>query len=121
MIVAIDDDEQRALDVVKRGMDGLMRRTFGSHRFDKLVISEEEQQAALVPLRHIQEHLEAAIHLGAGTPAQIAERFAGMLEPGLIDMVVLQIPTGDMTIDETRRTLDLFVTEVKPQLDAQAV
>ena len=29
------------------------------------------------------------------------------------------IPTGDMTMDEAKRTLDLFVTEVKPQLELQ--
>ena len=67
-------------------------------------------------LRHIQSHLEGAIGYGAGTPAQIAERFATVLEPGLIDRIVLQIPTGDMTIDEARRTLDLFAGEVMPQL-----
>lgn len=31
--------------------------------------------------------------------------------------IVLQHPTGDMTLAEARRTMDLFVSEVKPQLE----
>jgi hypothetical protein len=31
---------------------------------------------------------------------------------------VLQIPAGDMTLDEAKRTMDLFCSEVKPSLDA---
>lgn len=31
------------------------------------------------------------------------------------------IPAGDMTIDESRRTLELFVTEVQPQLQRPTV
>jgi hypothetical protein len=34
---------------------------------------------------------------------------------------VLQLPTGDMTFEEARRTLELFITEVKPQLEADAL
>ena len=41
-------------------------------------------------------------------PEQIAERFAGMLEPGYVDHIALQVPTGDMTYDEARRTVELF-------------
>ena len=54
-------------------------------------------------------------------PTQIADRFAGILEPGLTDYIVLQIPTGDMTLDEAKRTMDLFCSEVKPQLETDAV
>ena len=39
------------------------------------------------------------------------------LEPGLIEHVNLQIPTGDMTFEEARRTFELFASEVKPQLE----
>jgi hypothetical protein len=30
---------------------------------------------------------------------------------------VLQIPTGDMSFDEAKRTLDIFATKVKPDLE----
>jgi alkanesulfonate monooxygenase SsuD/methylene tetrahydromethanopterin reductase-like flavin-dependent oxidoreductase (luciferase family) len=120
MMLAISHDENEALDVARRGMEGLHRRTFAAHRFDALVVpSEEEREAALAPLRKIEEGLDVAIRLGAGTPSQIAERFAGVVEQGLVDRFVLMIPTGDMTMAEARRTLDLFVTEVKPQLEMQ--
>ena len=116
MIVAISSDEQEALAVARRGMDGLMRRTFGAHRFDAMVVPVEERDQALTTLRAIHANLEGAIGAGAGTPEQIADRFASLLEPGLIDRIVLQVPAGDMTSDEARRTVDLFAGEVMRQL-----
>jgi hypothetical protein len=44
-----------------------------------------------------------------------------VLEDGLADYVCLMFPAGDMTIDESRRTLELFVTEVQPQLQRPTV
>ena len=61
--------------------------------------------------------VEEAVAAGSGTVEQITERFAAMLEPGLIEHVDLQLPTGDMTFDEARRTFELFASEVKPQLE----
>jgi hypothetical protein len=43
-----------------------------------------------------------------------------LLEDGMADYMCLMLPAGDMTIDESRRTLDLFVTEVQPQLQQPA-
>ena len=40
-----------------------------------------------------------------------------ILETGLTDYIVLQLPTGDMTFDEARRSLELFISDVKPQLE----
>jgi alkanesulfonate monooxygenase SsuD/methylene tetrahydromethanopterin reductase-like flavin-dependent oxidoreductase (luciferase family) len=68
------------------------------------------------PAQHPRPH-RGRDRAGAGTPGQIAERFAGILEPGLTDYLVLQIPCGDMTFEESLRTLELFATEVKPQLE----
>ena len=117
MLLAIAPTEREALDIARRGMDGLIRRAHNVHKYDHLVLPPEECEAALGPLRNIMAHIEDAISAGAGTADQIAERFAGILEPGLTDYIVLQLPTGDMTLDEARRTMDLFVTEVKPQLE----
>jgi alkanesulfonate monooxygenase SsuD/methylene tetrahydromethanopterin reductase-like flavin-dependent oxidoreductase (luciferase family) len=121
MLLAIAPTEDEALDIARRGMHGLARRTQHAHRFDHFVASEEEREAALGPLRNILAHIDDAITAGAGTPSQIAERFAAILEPGLTDYIVLQLPTGDMTLDEAKRTMDLFITEVKPQLESDAL
>ena len=58
-------------------------------------------------------------HRGAGVPEQIAERFAGVLEPGYVDHIALRVPTGDITYDEARRTVDLFGAAVMPVLEKQ--
>jgi alkanesulfonate monooxygenase SsuD/methylene tetrahydromethanopterin reductase-like flavin-dependent oxidoreductase (luciferase family) len=121
MLLAIAQTESEALEIARRGMTGLTRRAHNVHKFDHLVLPSEECEAALGPLHKIMEHIEDAINAGAGTTGQIAERFAAILEPGLTDYIVLQLPTGDMTLDEARRTMELFITEVKPQLEQDAL
>ena len=44
MLIAIDDDEGKALEVAQRGMEGLQRRTFATHRFDALIISRRSRR-----------------------------------------------------------------------------
>ncbi len=120
MVLAISPTEGESLEIVRRTMNGLMRRTHNVHKFDHLVLNDDECDAALGPLRNIMSHMEAAIHFGAGTAEQIKDRFAAVLAPGLTDYIVLQLPAGDMTLDEAKRTMDLFCSEVKPSLDAAA-
>ena len=117
MIVAIAPTEKEALAIARRGMDGLVRRTKDVHTSDHLVLSEAECARAIAPLEAILATIEGAIAAGAGVPEQIAERFAAILESGLVDHIALQVPTGDMTYDEARRTVELFASEVKPQLE----
>jgi alkanesulfonate monooxygenase SsuD/methylene tetrahydromethanopterin reductase-like flavin-dependent oxidoreductase (luciferase family) len=117
MLVAIAPTEEEALEINRRGMSGLVRRAEAVHAHDRLILSEEDCQAALRPLHSILAHVEDAIAAGAGTTDQIADRFAAILEPGLVDYVALQLPTGDMTYEEARRTFELFASEVKPQLE----
>ena len=100
-----------------RGMHGLVRRTHAVHRWDVELLGEEGADAALGPLRKILGSIDHAIQLGAGTAEQIRDRFAAILAEGLTDYIVLQIPTGDMTLDEAKRTIDLFATKVKPDLE----
>ena len=120
MVLAIAPTEDEALAIARRGMDGLVRRAHNVHKHDHLVLPEDECDAALNPLRGILAHIEDAIHAGAGTAAQIKDRFAAILAPGLTDYIVLQIPTGDMTLDEAKRTMDIFCSDVKPSLEAAA-
>ena len=118
MILAIAPTEDEALGVVRRGIEGLMRRTHAVHKFDHLVLPDDECDAALGPLRRIMAHVEDAIQAGAGTAEQIKDRFAAILEPGLTDYIVLQLPAGDMTLDEAKHTMDVFCSDVKPALEA---
>jgi alkanesulfonate monooxygenase SsuD/methylene tetrahydromethanopterin reductase-like flavin-dependent oxidoreductase (luciferase family) len=120
MLLAIADTEQQALDVASRGMNGLVRRTHGVHRWDVEVLGEEAADAALGPLRRILAHIDHAIRAGAGTPEQIRDRFAEILADGRTDHIVLQLPAGDMTFDEAKRTMDLFCSDVKPELEVAA-
>ncbi len=118
MLIAIAESEATALDVAERGLKGLMRRAHAVHQWDAEVLGEEGAEAALGPLRRISRHIDVAIRAGAGTPGQIKDRFAGVLDAGLTDYIVLQLPTGDMTFDEAKRTMDLFCSDVKPTLEA---
>ncbi len=120
MVLAIASTENEALGIARRGLDGLVRRAHNVHKHDHLVLPEDQCDAALEPLRGIMAHIEDAIHAGAGTAAQIKDRFASILEPGLTDYIVLQIPTGDMTLDEAKRTMEIFCSDVKPSLEAAA-
>jgi alkanesulfonate monooxygenase SsuD/methylene tetrahydromethanopterin reductase-like flavin-dependent oxidoreductase (luciferase family) len=121
MLLAIAPTEKEALEIARRGMDGLVRRAHNVHAYDHLVLPEDQCEAALGPLRSILAHIEDAVSAGAGTADQITERFAGILQPGLIDYIALQLPTGDMTFDEARRTVELFASEVKPQLEKESL
>lgn len=119
MLLSIAPSEDDALDIARRGIEGLVRRTRNSHRFDPLVLPQDECEAAQGPLRASIANMELAVRAGAGTPGQIAERLATLLDDGVSDYICFMLPTGDMTLDEAKRTLDLFITDVKPQLERQ--
>jgi alkanesulfonate monooxygenase SsuD/methylene tetrahydromethanopterin reductase-like flavin-dependent oxidoreductase (luciferase family) len=121
MLLAIAPTEKETTEIAKRAMDGLVRRTRNAHRFDHLVLPADECEAAQAPLRAIHANMDLAIKAGAGTAGQIAERLAGLLDEGMTDYICFMLPTGDMTLDEAKRTLELFITEVKPQLQQQTV
>lgn len=116
MVMAVHEDEGTAREIMTRGMEGLMRRTHAVHRWDADVLGEDAAEAALEPLRRILSRKEAAIENGYGTPARIVDRLGAIFDAGRIDHFVLQLPTGDMTMDEARHTMDLFCGEVLPQL-----
>jgi alkanesulfonate monooxygenase SsuD/methylene tetrahydromethanopterin reductase-like flavin-dependent oxidoreductase (luciferase family) len=118
MLLAIAETEEQALEISSRGMNGLMRRTHGVHKWDAEVLGEDAADAALGPLRRILSHIDVAIEAGAGTAEQIRDRFGAILAGGLTDHLVLQIPTGDMSLDEAKHTMDVFCSDVKPDLVA---
>ena len=118
MVIAIDRDENVARDVMTRGMDGLTRRTHLVHQWDAEVLGDAAADAALEPLRRILSRKQAVIDNGYGTPEKLVDRLGAIFADGRIDHFVIQVPTGDMTFDEAKRTLDLFCTDVQPALTA---
>jgi hypothetical protein len=98
-------------------MEGLVRRTRNAHRYDHLKLSEQECYDAQGALRAIHANMEPAIEIGSGTPAQIADRVGTLLEDGMADYICFMFPTGDMTFEESKRTLELLITDVIPQLE----
>jgi alkanesulfonate monooxygenase SsuD/methylene tetrahydromethanopterin reductase-like flavin-dependent oxidoreductase (luciferase family) len=121
LLLAIAPTEREAREVAQRGMNGLVRNTQQIHQHDTLVVSPEVADAAQGPLRAIMAHMDAAVAFGSGTSDQIAERLSALLEDGLCDYLCLMFPTGDMTIDDSRQTLDLFASEVMPRLQLSEV
>ena len=119
LILAIAPSEKEALAISRRGVDGLVRRTKAVHTRDHLILSEADCERAIGPLNAILAHIEETVTAGAGVPEQIVERLAAVLEGGLVDHIAIQVPTGDMTYDEARRTVELFAAEVKPVLEKQ--
>ena len=117
MLLSIAPTEAEARDTARRGMEGLVRRTRNAHRYDHLRLSEQECYDAQGALRAILANMEPAIQIGSGTPAQIVERVGSLLEDGMADYICFMFPTGDMSFEESKRTLELLITEVIPQLE----
>ena len=120
MLLAIAPTEGEAREIARRGMEGLVRRTRNAHRYDYLRLSEQECYDAQGALRAILANMEPAIQIGSGTPAQIVERVGALLEDGMADYICFMFPTGDMTFEESKRTLELLISEVIPQLEPSA-
>ena len=120
LILAIAPTEKEALAISRRGVDGLVRRTKNVHTYDRLVLSAADQaKGPSHRCEAILAHIEETVTAGAGVPEQILERVAAILESGLVDHIALQVPTGDMTYDEARRTVELFASDIKPELEKQ--
>ncbi len=117
MTIAIDQDENVALDVATRAMTGLMRRAHAVHDWDTELIGAEAADKALTALRRAMSVMDRRIEDGHGTPSKIIDRFGQIIEDGMVDQIVLQTPTGDITIDEAKSTLELFFSEVQPVLE----
>jgi alkanesulfonate monooxygenase SsuD/methylene tetrahydromethanopterin reductase-like flavin-dependent oxidoreductase (luciferase family) len=117
MVMAIDRDEATARDTMTRAINGLTRRTHAVHRWDAEVLGDEAAEAALIPLQRILSRKEAMIESGYGTPAKVTDRLGEVVADGRVDHFVIQVPTGDMTLDEAKQTLDLFCSEVQPVLE----
>lgn len=122
--VVAHHDRDKARDIAARATMGVSRRVVHVHSFDRLVLDEEEAEAALNPIaigaRDLVNAgggpaLEARI-AGSGTPQEVTDFIGKILEPGLSDYVLLQLPAGDQTIEEARDAISLFAEEVMPHL-----
>jgi alkanesulfonate monooxygenase SsuD/methylene tetrahydromethanopterin reductase-like flavin-dependent oxidoreductase (luciferase family) len=125
-LLGISHDEATGKDVAARGTRGLMRRVAHVHTFDTLALDEFQAEAALNPLAHAArallqpggESIMPMLTERSGTPQQVAEHLQNFLDRGVSDTIVLQLPTGDMTFNEAMHSLELFITEVIPALQA---
>ncbi len=123
-LLAISHDEAEARAIAARGWKGLMRRVVNVHVNDRLALDEQQAEAAMNPLARGAAALMApggdamlpTLTANSGTPAQVRDRLRAYADTGLCDYIVLQLPTGDMTFAEARRTLQLFIDEVLPAL-----
>ena len=124
MLVGVSDDEAEAKAIAARGVMGLMRRVVNVHTFDRLALDDEQAEAALNPLaRRAIALMEAdgdaalpELTADSGTPAHVRERMEALVAEGMCEYIVLQLPTGDMTFAEARRSLELFIDQVMPAL-----
>ena len=107
MLLSIAPTETEARDVARRGHGGARRRTHDAHRYDHLKLSEQDCYDAQGALRAIHANMEPAIQIGSGTPPQIVERVGALLDDGMVDYICFMFPTGDMTFEESKRTLEL--------------
>lgn len=123
--VVVDHDEARARDIARRGNMGLARRVMGVHEFDRLVLDDEQAEAALNPLALSARALLAegpdgpsmAARMGmVGTPDQVVDALGSYLDTGLCNYVLLSLPTGDQTFAEARGAVELFISDVMPKL-----
>ena len=118
----VAETEAEAKSIAARGFKGLLRRIVHVHTFDELALGVAGAAEALNPrARHASDLVArnddaafTAMAVAAGTPAQVRELLAEYLERGVSDYIVLQVPTGDMTFEETMRSLRLFIEEVMP-------
>ena len=87
-----------------------------------LALDEEEAEAALNPQAQAAfalvgpggDALLPQFTASSGTPAQVRARIEQYIADGRCDYLVLQLPTGDMTMEEARASIQLFIDEVMP-------
>ena len=125
MLLGIGDTNEEGKAIAARGVRGLMRRVVEVHTFDRLALDEHQAEAALNPLARGAQALMApggedllmpTLTEDSGTAEHVTERLQALLDEGLVDYLILQLPTGDMTFEESRDTLERFIADVMPKL-----
>jgi alkanesulfonate monooxygenase SsuD/methylene tetrahydromethanopterin reductase-like flavin-dependent oxidoreductase (luciferase family) len=120
-LIAVSHDEAEAKDIAARGWKGLMRRVVETHILDRLALDEAQAEAALNPLARGAfalmepggDAMLPELTVSSGTPAHVRSMLERYAADGC-DYLVLQLPTGDMTFDEAKRSIQLFIDEVMP-------
>jgi alkanesulfonate monooxygenase SsuD/methylene tetrahydromethanopterin reductase-like flavin-dependent oxidoreductase (luciferase family) len=70
--------------------------------------------AAFAPSQNHEHPGQEGHRFISGSPETVRDYYLEYIGEGNVNYVVVNLPYGDMTIDEARRTLDLFVDEVMP-------
>ena len=117
MVLAIAPTENEALEIARRGME----RADAPHPQRAQLRSPRDLRGGMRrragPAAGDHGHMEHAISSARAPPARSPSASRLLLQDGMSDYICFMLPAGDMSLYEARRTLDLFVTEVKPQLD----
>ena len=121
-LIAVSHDEAEAKAIAARGWKGLFKRIARVHELDRLALDDAEAEAALNPQAHAAlaligpggDALLPDFTAASGTPAQARARVEQHVVDGRCDYLVLQLPTGDMTFEEAKGSLQLFIDEVMP-------
>jgi alkanesulfonate monooxygenase SsuD/methylene tetrahydromethanopterin reductase-like flavin-dependent oxidoreductase (luciferase family) len=121
-LMVVSHDESEAKEIAARGWKGLFRRLVHVHELDRLALTEDEARAALNPQAQAAfalvgpggDKLLPQFTASSGTPAQVRARIEQYIADGRCDYLVLQLPTGDITMEEARASIQLFIDEVMP-------
>jgi alkanesulfonate monooxygenase SsuD/methylene tetrahydromethanopterin reductase-like flavin-dependent oxidoreductase (luciferase family) len=124
-LLGIGETEAEGKAIAARGWRGLARRINHVHTLDRLALDEQQAAAALNPLAHAclalaapggEQAMMPVLTEHSGTPEQVRAALQAYLDEGRCEYLILQLPTGDMTFEEARRSLQLFIDEVMPGL-----
>jgi len=122
MTLIVSETEAEAKEIAGRVWTGLARRVNNVHSLDRLRLDDEQAEAALNPLAHACRALVAPggeamlpeLTAHSGTADQVRAHIESYLAEGMCDYIVVQLPAGDMTFEEGKRSLQLFIDGVLP-------
>ena len=121
-LIAVSHDEAEAKAIAARGWKGLFKRIARVHELDRLALDDAEAEAALNPQApprwrssdQTETRCYRTSRLRQARRHRRGPRVEQHVADGRCDYLVLQLPTGDMTFEEAKGSLQLFIDEVLP-------
>jgi alkanesulfonate monooxygenase SsuD/methylene tetrahydromethanopterin reductase-like flavin-dependent oxidoreductase (luciferase family) len=118
--VYVAETDEEARQVTERAMGflgGMVRKSDGSlppH------LQGEFTPGPFKPGKNIDYPGQEGHKVVAGSPDTVREYFEQYVSEGAVNYIIVNMPFGDMTMDEANRSLDLFIDEVMPAVRAAA-
>jgi alkanesulfonate monooxygenase SsuD/methylene tetrahydromethanopterin reductase-like flavin-dependent oxidoreductase (luciferase family) len=116
--LCIADTDEEAKRIAERSLGylgGMIRKSDGKvppH------LQDVSGPAAYAPSKNIDYPGQEGHKLIFGSPETVRDYYVQYAAEGNANYMVLNLPFGDMSIDEANRTLDLFISEVLPAVRA---